>query len=74
MFSIIKKYPKDSVAVATVVLVGILAVSGGGFADYANKSFWQHFWSVGQVVAIVSLIGGWIYLASKERAANKSSQ
>lgn len=67
LFQTIKKYPKDSVATLTVILVGLLAVSSDGFSDFANKKGWWVFWEVIEVVSLVACIAGWVYLAKKDR-------
>lgn len=61
---------KDYFLIAAVVLLGILAVSGDGFSDYANKPFWWHFWGIAGWVALLALIVGWfvLYLKSKNNS------
>lgn len=62
------KYKKDLFLVIAVVLVGLLAVSGDGFSDLANKKFWWNFWSILHILAIITFVGGWIYLKSKDKS------
>lgn len=63
-----KKYKKDYCLVAAAVLAGLLAVSGGGFSDYAKSGFFQVFWSVLAWVGFIAFAGGWLYLNAKDRA------
>lgn len=63
------KYKKDLLLVAIVVLAGFMAL--GGIGDYSKTKFWWTFWDVAQVVSLVGLIGGWIYLYAKDRIASK---
>lgn len=65
------KYKKDIAIVAGVVLIGLLAVSGEGLSDLANKPFWWKFWSVTGIAALLTWIGGWVYFSSKNRSQNK---
>lgn len=63
----IKKYPKDTLLVAAVVLIGFLAVSADGFSDLANKAFWWNFWSIVHVAAILFCVIGWLILYTKDK-------
>lgn len=58
---------RDSLLVLAAVTAGLLAVSGGGFADYAESKFWQITWAVLAWVGFVVFVGGWIYLTIKDR-------
>jgi len=63
------KYKRDLLLVIIVVFAGFVAL--GGIADYAKTKFWWTFWDVAQIVCLVGLIGGWIYLYAKDRIASK---
>jgi lipopolysaccharide export LptBFGC system permease protein LptF len=63
---------KDVLLLLAALTAGFLAVSGGGFADYAKKSFWQHFWAISAWVGFAVFVGGWLFLAARDRAATKS--
>jgi uncharacterized membrane protein len=52
---------KDICLTAAAVIFGLLAVMGGGFADYAMKPFWWHFWSIAAWVGFIGFVGGWLY-------------
>jgi hypothetical protein len=67
------KYLKDYLFVAAAVIAGLLAVCGGGFADYAESKFWAGFWSVAAWVGFIVFAGGWVYLSAKDRAASKNN-
>lgn len=73
LFSSIKKYPKDYIKLAIVVVLGIIAVmgAGGGFSDYSEKKGWQIFWDLLAFFALVALIIGWIILYTRDKRANK---
>jgi hypothetical protein len=71
LIATIKKYPKDSIIVATVVFMGVMAVLGGHNADAADRKFWWTLWQVLQVVGIIALVGGWIWAVRNDRAHNK---
>jgi undecaprenyl pyrophosphate phosphatase UppP len=57
----IKKYPKDSAMLLTVVVALFIAVMGVHFADTAKSPFWWNFWLVANVVCIVACVAAWIY-------------
>lgn len=61
---------KDSLLVLVAVTAGFLAVSGGGFADYAESKFWQITWAVLAWVGFFVFLGGWIYLKVKDSQYN----
>lgn len=63
---------KDTLLVLAALTAGFLAVSGGGFSDFAKTSFWWTFWDVAAWVGFVVFAGGWAYLAVKDRNYNKS--
>lgn len=62
---------KDGLLVAASVLLGLLAVSGDGLADYANSSFSQVFWAVANIIGFVGFAGGWLYLKAKDNGRAK---
>ena len=55
------KYKKDWLILVSVVLLLLMAVMGGHFADVANKPGWWNFWQGFQWFAIVVIIIGWVY-------------
>ena len=57
-----KEYKKDYLIVATVVLAGIIVVLGQVFSDAATRPFWWKFWNVFQVICLIGIVGGWVYL------------
>lgn len=71
LFQTIKKYPKDTLAVVGVILIGILAVSADGFSDLAKKKFWWNLWSIVHVLSIIACIVGWLRLRARDNAASK---
>jgi hypothetical protein len=62
------KYLKDYLLLAAALTAGILAVCGGGFADYSESKFWAGFWSVAAWVGFAVFLLGWLYLVKKDKA------
>lgn len=67
----IKKYPKDTLLVAGVILIAFFAVSADGFSDLANRRFWWNFWTIIHVASILFCIGGWTYLYVRDKSRGK---
>lgn len=65
--NIFGKYTKDWFLTIAVVLVGLIAVSGGGISDYAKTKFWWTFWAILQWVCVIALFIGWLWLRAKDK-------
>lgn len=53
------KYWKQVLIALFAGFVVLSAVSGEGWADYANKKFWQNAWVWWQIICIVAIIVLW---------------
>ena len=71
IFQTIKKYPKDSCITIAVIILGLLAVLGDGFSDFAKRPFWWKFWSISGIVSFLALFIGWLYLVARDKSSRK---
>lgn len=61
----IKKYKKDLLITAGVIIGIFTSVLAWDWSDNADTPFWWNTWVIVGYVACAACVGGWLYLNSK---------